>query len=213
VVVLVNASNAAERFFIEPNTVKWTFSVTQWPFETVSSVLKISVGFTPNELIRTTTVVNTTSTEHVTRYVFFTEHGEFRATFPLFAVADSSLLQIPNILNIDSKSSPLRRTFEFTLPSYVYSLEYDPDMSVLSLTDDEVGGAPATGTDKILILLIAIILGLVGIVGITITVVQVARWNNRNRKKEAKWKGITFEGSEGGGGDGGEEALQHTKPD
>jgi len=193
VIVLINASNTAERFFIEPNTIKWTFGLTSWPFESFSNVLRLSVGFVPDGPIVTTQFVNSSPIEKVARYEFFTENGEFRVTFPLFAVADYSLLSLPNLYNIDSKSSVTNRTFEFTLPSFVNSLEYDPDMSVLSVTDGAGINSPSGQINLPAIYTASILCGLVLVSVVVVLVVLFVRWMTKMKKKEEKWKGIKFE--------------------
>lgn len=183
-----------QQFFVEQNTIKWMVSIQQWPFQSSLNFLKFTVGYATSESIRVTQVVNTTR-EAVSRYVYITQNGQFRVSFPQFFVSDSSLATFSKPINLDSQS-PGKRSLQIYFPSFKKSLVYDPDLSVLAGNDDieEPEEIIHSSDFSLLAIMIGSAIGIGGFIFVVVvTVVVCVRWREKIMKKEAKWKAVAFE--------------------
>jgi len=173
------------QFLVEPNTNKWSVNVTGWPFQDLANLLKLRVGFQICEPIIEITN-DYSQDELVMRYTIVTSHAQIRASLPYFAVVDYSIMDLGDIVQYNTNNQSL----DFSFPAFTMSIEYDPDFTIIE-QDYGTGGyasVPSDGETAIL----ASIFGVIGFVGVIVTLFILILRNMQLKRKEAKWKEVSF---------------------
>lgn len=186
-VVTVRNTN---QFFIEPNTLKWTLSVAQWPFMNPANSLTVQVSLSPSEPIWESRTIPSPQ-EVVTRHVFLSQHAEFRASIPQLVVVDNTLLQNTKDLYKFETKLASKRTLEFSFPSFVKSLEYDPDFSVL-LRPPPSNNVSDVGATPLVPMVAGAVAGGVAFIAMIVTSVLLVRYRVMLNQKEEQWKNVSF---------------------
>jgi len=173
-------------FQIDQNTNKCTLQVFQWPFLNPQNSLEFVVRLETNTPILTTWS-QLSPQERVTRYRFETQTSEVRATIAQFGVLDNSIQSITAIFN------PNDGRFHFQIPYFSTMLQYDPDFTILALTQENPG-VSVVGVNPIPGGLIGgIIVGTAAVLIVTAAVFIIVYKCRQHARHEKQWKAAAAE--------------------
>jgi len=166
---------------IDPHSNKWSISVKQWPFLSVTNLLRLTVDLNLSEPIKE---IKENQSELVYKRFISTSHSYIQMVLPTFAFIDDSFQNLKeNLFKIDKN-----QCIQLYFPSYVQTIEYDPHFSIRS----NPGAALIYSSSFIGIFsILGIIFASIAIIGIVIGIVIVLKYI-RSKEKEARWKGVSF---------------------
>jgi len=186
-VVQSESGNSTEYhlFIVESNTNKWSINVTGWTFKELTNSLKLKIGFQINEPV--VEMENSFSQDElVMHYTMFTAHSQVLASVPYFIVVDYSFQNLENVFKYNIENASI----EFYFPSFLTSMEYDPDFTIIeqSYQGDYYPIVP----NNELVAVIASIFGVSTFILLVAAVTFLLRRNFYITRKEAKWKEVSF---------------------
>lgn len=183
---LIQLLNSERVFRIGKNSYKWTFTGHRFPFDKRTNELEIYMRVDLSTPVLTSQTKNYKEyDEEVTRIVLSTVDSEVRISLPHLAIVDDSILSYvtPELRQMENEILLVVR-----LPHFSTKILYDPDITIIDISDIEIPSKPDRNNLKLWHFLV-IGGGVLFIIVLSIIIVVVC---SKRRKKMAKaeknWK-------------------------